>query len=117
MHQSGKNVGLDTVHGRIAADFADALSKEDFEKANSYVLESNAESLKKNYLEMIEYGDGPVTDIELMGVMEDWPAKQVQDLGWAYVSMCGAEFSEAVTVIVSDTVAGQKITNIEWGRP
>ena len=49
--------------------------------------------------------------------MDDWPARQSQDIGWAYVSITGAGFIEAVTVVVAEENGTAKIREIEWGRP
>jgi hypothetical protein len=49
--------------------------------------------------------------------MDDWPARQSQDIGWAYVSITGAGFIEAVTVVVAEENGAAKIREIEWGRP
>jgi len=47
----------------------------------------------------------------------DWPAKQLDDLGWAHVSILGVDFVEAVTVTVAQIAGRPLIREIEWGRP
>ena len=34
--------------------------------------------------------------------MDDWPDKKSDDIGWVYVSISGATFGEAVTLIVTN---------------
>ena len=47
----------------------------------------------------------------------DWPAKLPGDIGWAYVSILGEEFVEAVTVTVASVDGVELIREVEWGRP
>jgi hypothetical protein len=49
--------------------------------------------------------------------LETWPGKQPGDLGWAYVSIEGDDFNEAVFVLVCDVEGVPKIKEIRWGRP
>ena len=51
------------------------------------------------------------------GSLETWPGKQPGDLGWAYVSIEGHDFIEAVYVLVRETDGAPKIREIQWGRP
>lgn len=64
------------------------------------------------------YADGPATSVHLDPEfsMEEWPGKQLGDVGWVYVSIQGEGFVEAVTVIVSAVDVTLTIRNIEWGR-
>lgn len=101
----------------IAVKFSEALSKQNFASAVSFVSSECSDDLAYEFKEMISYGDGPVTNIELMTSMEDWPDKKHGDVGWAYVSMSGSGFNEAVAVIVCEKEDGLKIREIEWGRP
>lgn len=48
---------------------------------------------------------------------EDWPGKLPGDLGYAYVSIEGEDFVEAVIVTVADVAGKHVIRHIEWGRP
>ena len=112
----------DNEHGRLATDFASALKDERFGDAHALLtgplqLVMPLDTLAEAYREMISYGSGPTTDIELMHTMEEWPGRQDADLGWAYVAMWGDDFSEAVTVIVHAGVDGPRVRQIEWGRP
>ena len=75
------------------------------------------ERIRDNYVEMVEYGDGPPTSVQLISTMEQWPDKQPNDLGWAYVAIGGDGFSEAVTLILQQEGETPVIRHLEWGRP
>ena len=81
------------------------------------MCESVQDDSYKELGEMIEYGEGPVSHVEVMNEMTDWPDKKNNDVGWAYVALVGEGFSEAVAVVVSNIDCNLKITSIEWGRP
>jgi hypothetical protein len=49
--------------------------------------------------------------------MEEWPGKKPADVGWAYVSVGGDVYSEAVTVVVTREGDLLKIRTVEFGRP
>jgi len=49
--------------------------------------------------------------------METWPDKQPSDLAWAYISIGGETYSEAVTVVVALEADTPKIRTVEFGRP
>ena len=51
------------------------------------------------------------------GQMEEWPGKRRGDIGWAYVSIEGDDFVEAVRVVVSAVGGKPLIREVEWGRP
>lgn len=60
---------------------------------------------------------GAIGPIELGLTMTTWPDKQPADLGWAYVSIGGEVYSEAVTVVVTSESGEPKIREVEFGRP
>lgn len=49
--------------------------------------------------------------------MTSWPGKRPEDLGWIYVSIGGAFYSEAITVVVTSESGEAKIREVEFGRP
>jgi hypothetical protein len=49
--------------------------------------------------------------------MEDWPGREPSDVGWAYVSVGGDEYSEAVTVVVTLEEGELRVRTVEFGRP
>ena len=107
---------------KTAYDFANALAKENYTEAFN-LLDSNIESqwspekLGASYKKMIEYGEGAATNIEVIEIMNDWPDRKENDIGWAYVAIEGSDYAEAVTVIVSKENGDYRIRDIEWGRP
>lgn len=106
-----------TEHGKVALEFAKALVAGEYLLAKEMISLNEEVDLKAEYLDMIEYGDGPVTHVEVMNEMDAWPTKKPNDVGWAYVAIAGSNYSEAVAVVVSGIEGALKITEIEWGRP
>jgi hypothetical protein len=110
----------DTPQGKIALQFAQALVARNFVAAQAMLtpeLRSRhaAEDLQTHFDGMIRNWQGmPVTAVETMNVLDEWPDRQAADIGWAYVSIGSDRFNEAVAVVVTD--AGL-IRSIEWGRP
>ena len=106
----------------MAEKFARALVEGQFEVAYQLLSCKAKEGfsplgLKSSFESMIEYGGGPITHVEVMNTLEDWPAKQEEDIGWAYVAVSGDDYSEAVTVVVAREATKSVIREIEWGRP
>ncbi len=112
------------THGHVmtAKTFAEALAKGDFDGAHT-LLSADAKlifpptELENRYRRMTEYGTGPAADVQVIQELASWPDRQPDDVGWAYVAISGATFSEAVTVIVSRENGEDVIRSIEWGRP
>lgn len=108
--------------GTVALAFAERLVAGDYNAAHSMLAPALRENLspaqlKVEYEGMIEYGDGPPDFVGVMGILEEWPAKQAGDVGWAYVAISGVGYSEAVSVVVSQEAEQLVIREIEWGRP
>jgi len=106
----------------VASQFAEALAKGDFGRANELLTEAakkhlSATELKKTYEGMIAYGRGPAKHVEVLQSLGIWPGKQKDDAGWVYVSISGDDFSEAVSVVVARESGKELIRHIEWGRP
>jgi hypothetical protein len=105
-----------------ALEFARALVARDFEKAFSLQAPSQkekcgSECLKSAYCEMIFEGLGPVLTTYIGTTMTDWPEKLSTDELWAYVVIEGADYSEAITVVVENKGNVRSIREVEWGRP
>ena len=49
--------------------------------------------------------------------MDTWTRRQPDDFGWAYVSIDGMNYCEAVSVTVAAERERLLIREIEWGRP
>jgi len=113
----------------IMMDFRRAVESGDFDAAHRMLTpklraELPPERLKTEYVSMYGYVEGETAadHVEVMNVMEDWLAKEPQDIGWAYVSIngpdpAGGTWSEAVAVVVTDVDGHLLIREIEWGRP
>jgi hypothetical protein len=110
----------DTPQGKVALQFAQNLVARNFAEARTMLTPElrslhSAEALQKQFEGMISNWQGmPVTDVETINVLDEWPDRQVDDMGWAYVSIGGDRFNEAVAVVVTDVGL---IRSIEWGRP
>jgi hypothetical protein len=79
-----------------------------------------SESHVKEAFEAIVPPDwGAIGPIELGETLSDWqyPPRQSSDLGWAYVSIGGESYSEAVTVTVTLEDGEARIRTVEFGRP
>jgi hypothetical protein len=112
-------------YAEVAVAFASALVEGDFARAESMLApilrrQLTAEALRENLYAMFRgYSDSDPTSVDFNEEfqMENWPSKLPGDIGWAYVGICGADFVEAVTVIVADVEGTPLIRKIEWGRP
>ncbi|HSM80530.1 MAG TPA: hypothetical protein VLS96_02535 [Nodosilinea sp.] len=114
----------EALYAKLAVQFAGALVAGDFDLAHTLLApelgaDFSPSRLRETYAAMIEYGDGPPTDVDLIVTMEQWqlPEQRPTDLGWAYVAISGDSYSEAVTVVVETTDRGPAIRHLEWGRP
>jgi hypothetical protein len=114
-----------TPFGEIAIAFASALAQRDFARAHKLLAPELRASLTPTSLHDELYGmfrgyaEGEPTGIHCdeQFFMTEWPGKEPHDVGWAYVSIIGAAFVEAVTVIVADVDGTLLVRAIEWGRP
>ena len=96
----------DTPSGAVAIAFAYALVAGKYKIAHEMLSASlqetiSIEHLKEKFETMIEYGDNPPNYVDVDVAMDDWPGKQESDIGWAYTSIGGDSYTEAVTVIVT----------------
>ena len=77
-------------------------------------------TLRDEYFAMFRgYSDEQPTSIwydeELW--LDEWPAKEPDDVGMAYVGVQGDDIVEAVTVTVAKFDGELLVREIEWGRP
>jgi hypothetical protein len=114
-----------TDYAAIAAGFALALVSGDFTGAHAMLsptlqTQYTPEQLKEEYQGLLPDTEKAFDTVETSvdNQMEEWPDKQADDAGWAYVSIFqdkpDATFVEAVTVIV--TKDGY-VRDLVWGRP
>jgi hypothetical protein len=113
------------AYEKIAVEFATALVEQRWEDAHQVLTPSlrvkySSEGLRERLYGMFSgYANGPATRIffDPEYSMEDWPDKQKDDVGLAYVGVEGDDFVEAVTVVVSQIGPDLRIRDIQWGRP
>lgn len=112
-------------YAEIAVAFASALVNGEWVAAHALLASNLRWDLSPSMLGELYFGmfrgytDGVPTSIHFdeQFTMEDWPGKQAGDAGWAYVSICGKNFVEAVAVIVTNRDGPLLIRSVEWGRP
>ena len=110
--------------GKVAFAFAQALVNGQYAAAHALLSDAlkqevSPQDIESSYKQMIEYGEGSPSRIEVVNAdnMNGWSSKQERDLGWAYVAICGDRYSEAVSVMVAQEKEGEVIRKVEWGRP
>lgn len=110
--------------GKLGLAFAQAVVSGEFAKAHAMLSkalrqEMQPQDIEASYNAMIEYGEGQPDQIEVINIdnMDGWPSRQEQDLGWAYIAICGDGYSEAVSVVVAEEEGREVIRLLEWGRP
>lgn len=95
-----------SVHGHIAVTFAKHLTAGRFDDASAMLSENLqkqylSNDLSREYSAMVSYGGIAPDTVELISTMDTWPARQTNDLCWAYVAISGDGFSEGVSVVVA----------------
>ena len=106
----------------FALVFANSMSSRDYAKAyamttKEYREKTSVEQLRNAFEAIVPTDWGTMGPIEVGQAMTSWPGKQRYDLGWAYVSIGGDVYSEAVTVVVTSENGEAKIREVEFGRP
>lgn len=106
----------------VALGFTQALAAGEYKTAYSmtaqeYRKRSTVEQLRSDFETIVPPDWGPMGSIELGKTMTSWPGKQASDIGWAYVSIGGGVYSEALTVVVTSEQGHAKIREVEFGRP
>jgi hypothetical protein len=112
----------DTPQGTVALAFARALADGEHAVARGMLsrtlrAELTERAVQAEFEEMIDYGAGPADFVDVMNVLDDWPGRRAEDIGWAYCAIAGNGYSEAVAVIVAWENDQHVIREIEWGRP
>jgi hypothetical protein len=111
-----------TANTKLALEFANAIAHGDKVRAHGFLSSRlqaalTPEKLAAEYKDMVAYGSGAPTTIEVMTTMTSWPDKEPGDIEWVYVAIANDTYSEAVTVVVSQEPSRLAIRSIEWGRP
>jgi hypothetical protein len=107
---------------RVALAFTEALAARDYSAAyaltsRTYRDSTSVKALQDAFEGIVPTDWGTVGPIEIGLTMEDWPGKESSDVGWAYVSVGGDVYSEAVTVVVTREEKELKVRTVELGRP
>ncbi len=105
-----------------ALEFARSLVARDYEEAYAMMShqcrnQTTVERLRADFEAIVPPDWGPMAPVEVGETMTNWPGKHPSDLGWAYVSIGGDVYSEAVTIIVTSEQREAKIRDVEFGRP
>jgi tetratricopeptide (TPR) repeat protein len=106
----------------VAEEFCVLLSEGKFKKAHLYLSPPLKEvwpiaKLKAEWQQMTGGAHSEEMSLTLEQHMVHWPDRKSDDVGWCYFSVSAAEFSEAVTVVVSRMSDNSDITQLEFGRP
>jgi hypothetical protein len=107
----------------VAEEFCVLLSEGKFKKAHLYLSPALKESfplakLKGDWRQMTGKSNAVEVSVTLEQHMADWPDRKPEDVGWCYFSVSAAEFSEAVTVVLSRMPDNSdRITQLDFGRP
>lgn len=106
----------------VGLHFATALARRDYTTAyamtsSEYQRNTTVAEMRAAFEAIVPTGWPTVGPVEVGVTMDTWPDKRPSDVGWAYVSIGGEVYSEAVIVVVgleSDTL---RIRTVEFGRP
>lgn len=117
-----KPSGSSSDYRQTALEFAKRLAARDYAGAYSmtaqaYRRRNTVEQLRVAFETLVPEDWGPIGPIDVAQAMENWPGKQAGDIGWAYVSIGGDVYSEAIAVAVTLEDGEATIREIEFGRP
>jgi hypothetical protein len=106
----------------IAAEFSRALASGDSITAHEILshelaVEVTAAELSSHFESLAEDMGGVTRVGQPIVILEKWPDMSARDQAMVYVPLEGDEFSEAITVTVSEIENSLCISSIEWGRP
>jgi hypothetical protein len=111
-------VTAEVDHGAVVQKFACALVAGDFLAALALLdadlaLRTSPESLEGQLSQMVDHGEGPPEYAHHVAALAEWPDRLEGDAGWAYSSIVGPGYSEAIAGVV--TKEG-RIRQLEWGK-
>jgi hypothetical protein len=106
----------------VSLNFARALASRDYTTAyamtsTDYQRTTTLDEMRGGFEAIVPTDWQTVGPVEVGHTMETWPDKQPSDIGWAYVTIGGDVYSEAVTVVVVLEADTPKIRAIAFGRP
>jgi hypothetical protein len=107
---------------KVALDFTNALAARNYVAAyaltsNEYRNSTSVVAMKSAFEAIVPTGWKTIGPIEIGETMNDWPGRKPSDVGWAYVSVGGDVYSEAVIVVVTLEKDALKVRTAEFGRP
>lgn len=107
---------------QVALEFTRTLASREYDRAymmtsGQYRRQYSMEQLRADFEAILPVDWGTPGPIEVAHTMTSWPGRQAADLGWAYVSIGGDVYSEAVTVVVTSEDGVARVREIEFGRP
>lgn len=109
---------------QTAERFGEAIIRGDFSAAHALLTPEaqqahSPDKLKSAVAEMLTYAEEPLKRASVVpeATLTDWPGKRPGDVAWIYVALEGDSYSEAVSVVITDTPHGARIRALEWGRP
>ena len=111
-----------TDYKQTALEFARSLAAREYPKAyammsQGYRQKSTVDELRMGFEAIVPTDWGAIGPIAVGQTMTSWPGKQPADVGWAYVSIGGAVYSEGLVVVVTSENGAAKIREVEFGRP
>jgi hypothetical protein len=114
--------GNTSDYQQVALEFAKSLAAREYPKAfamtsQEYRKRNTVDQLQAGFEAIVPTDWGAMGPIEVGQTMTNWSGKQPSDLAWAYVSIGGNVYSEAVTVVVTSESGQPKIRQVEFGRP
>lgn len=107
---------------QVALTFTKALAARDYGAAyaltsTDYRGSTSVGGMQAAFERIVPLEWKTVGPIEVSETMDDWPGREPSDVGWAYVSVGGDVYSEAVTVVVTLEAGVLKVRRVEFGRP
>ena len=109
-------------YASVALAFTKALAARDYPGAYGMTSRQfrsgmSMEAMRAAFESIVPADWKSVGPVEVGMTMENWPEKQPSDVGWAYVSVGGDVYSEAVTVVVTLEGRDLRVRSVEFGRP
>lgn len=107
---------------QVALAFTKALAARDYDAAHAltsraYRDATSPKAMADAFEAIVPTDWQSVGPIEAGVTMDDWPGREPPDAGWAYVSVGGDGYSEAVTVVVTREEGELRVRTVEFGRP
>jgi hypothetical protein len=110
------------AYREVALKFTQALAAREYIKAygmtsHEFRSKTTVELLRSSFERIVPQDWGPIGPIEVGETMTSWREKQPSERIWAYVSIGGNVYSEAIIVTVATEDGAPRIRTVEFGRP